>query len=75
MTEVLITRSRGRPFRSGGEGRKMDVQGAFAHRESDIPMTSASDLLTMSSICPACGYPALGMDLCACCRLITKQAG
>jgi len=52
----------------------MDLLGASAHRESDIPITSASDLLTISSICPACGYPALGMDLCASCRLLTKQA-
>ena len=52
----------------------MDIEGAYADRDSYIPMTSASDLMTVSSICPACGYPALGMDLCACCRLITKEA-
>ena len=52
----------------------MDLPDAYAHRESDAPITSASELLTISSICPACGYPALDMDLCAYCRPLIKQA-
>ena len=58
-----------------GRGRDMELQdAACAHRESDTPIMSASELLTISSICPACGYPALDMDLCAYCRPLTKQA-
>jgi hypothetical protein len=44
------------------------------HRKSETPIASASELLTKSSICPACGYPALGMDLCAYCRPLMKEA-
>ena len=50
------------------KGRKMDEQGASAHRNSEIPMATAAELLTLSSICPACGYPTIGMGLCAYCR-------
>jgi hypothetical protein len=52
----------------------MDLPDAYAHRESETPINSASELLTNSSICPACGYPALGMDLCFYCRPLIKQA-
>ncbi|MDX1887303.1 hypothetical protein [Mycolicibacterium sp. 120270] len=53
----------------------MDASGTDALREPDIPLTSAAQLLTISSICPACGYPTLGMGLCAYCRPLTQQAG
>ncbi len=35
---------------------------------ANIPLATAAELLTHTSICPACGYPSLGMDLCAYCR-------
>jgi hypothetical protein len=52
----------------------MDLPDVRVHRELDAPIASASELLTKSSICPACGYPALGMDLCAYCRPLMDQA-
>jgi predicted Zn-ribbon and HTH transcriptional regulator len=29
---------------------------------------SATELVIVPAICPACGYPTLGADLCAYCR-------
>jgi hypothetical protein len=46
----------------------MDGQGASTDQNSDIPMATAAELLTLSSICPACGYPTIGMGVCAYCR-------
>lgn len=52
----------------------MELSSAVASGEPRIPITVASELLTLSSICPACGYPSLAMDLCFYCRPLTKQA-
>jgi hypothetical protein len=51
----------------------MDLTSVNASRDSGIPIT-ASELLTLSSICPACGYPSLAMGLCAYCKPLTQQA-
>jgi hypothetical protein len=67
VTQVLITTAAGVPV-TVGRAANMDEQGASAHRDSEIPMATAAELLTLSSICPACGYPTIGMGLCAYCR-------
>lgn len=46
----------------------MDVPVINASQPVKIAMATAAELLTHSSICPACGYPSIGMDLCAYCR-------
>ncbi len=46
----------------------MEVPNTSAGQPLNISMATAAELLTASSICPACGYPSLGMDLCAYCR-------
>lgn len=53
----------------------MDIPSAGATELPAIPITTASQLLTLSSICPACGYPAVGMGLCAYCEPLTRQVG
>lgn len=53
----------------------MDIPSADAIEVPTIPITTASQLLTLSSICPACGYPTIGMGLCAYCEPLTRQAG
>lgn len=34
----------------------------------DAPVKALADLITISTVCPACGYPTLGAGLCALCR-------
>lgn len=50
----------------------MDVPTMKASQPLSIPVATAADLLTHSSICPACGYPSLGMELCAYCRPLAQ---
>ena len=52
----------------------MHGQSTSAMGNPAIPIASAAELLTQSSICPACGYPALGMGLCAYCRPLMQDA-
>jgi hypothetical protein len=53
----------------------MDLPGASAPQEPDVPIATAAELLTVTSICPACGYPTLDMGLCAYCKPLMQQAG
>ena len=51
----------------------MDVPMINASQPVKLPVVAtAAELLTHSSICPACGYPSLGMDLCAYCRPLAQ---
>lgn len=50
----------------------MDVPTTNASQPLRITVATAADLLTTSSICPACGYPSLGMNLCAYCRPLAE---
>jgi hypothetical protein len=52
----------------------MDGQSANAVQNPEIPLATATELLTISSVCPACGYPTLAMGLCAYCRPLTQGA-
>jgi hypothetical protein len=52
----------------------MELTSADASRETNLPITAAAELLTLSSICPACGYPSLGKGLCAYCKPLWQQA-
>lgn len=51
----------------------MDNQSTSAEPVARMPVASAAELLTTSSICPACGYPTIGMDLCAYCRPLAQD--
>ncbi|WP_156662732.1 hypothetical protein [Mycobacterium sp. 1274761.0] len=50
----------------------MDIPRTSAQSAPPL-VASAADLLTTSSICPACGYPTIGMDLCAYCRPLAQD--
>jgi hypothetical protein len=48
---------------------------ADTHLQARNPVARAADLLTLSSVCPACGYPTLARGLCAYCRPLTDECG
>jgi hypothetical protein len=50
----------------------MDVPTTTTGQTVNLPVATAAELLTTSSICPACGYPSLGMQLCAYCRPLAQ---
>ncbi len=50
----------------------MDAPMSNTTQPANLPLATAAELLTHSSICPACGYPSLGMDLCAYCRPLAQ---
>jgi hypothetical protein len=54
----------------------MDIRDTSADLLLRNTVATAAELLTLSSICPACGYPSLDMELCAYCRpLIQSPVG
>ncbi len=52
----------------------MELPSATASVQPSTVISAASELLTFSSFCPACGYPSVGRGLCFYCKPLTQQA-